>query len=85
MLQVLANSLALGSAYALLALGFVLILNATSAVNFAQGDMVMAGGYTSIALAMLLPVPGIVLLPLVIAAMIMLGLALCDASAGERR
>ena len=36
LLQILANALALGAAYALLALGFVLILNATSAVNFAR-------------------------------------------------
>ena len=75
MIQILLNALALGSAYALLALGFVLIVNATGAVNFAQGDMVMAGGYVAIALASVLPVPGIALLPLVIVWMIMLGLA----------
>lgn len=74
MLQTLVSALALGSAYALLALGFVLILNATSAVNFTQGDMVMAGGYIAIALATVLPVPGIALLPFVLAAMIVLGL-----------
>lgn len=76
MLQVLVNSLALGSAYALLALGFVLILNAVSAVNFAQGDLVMAGGFVAVALGMLLPVPGIVLLPLVLVVMALIGLAL---------
>ena len=74
MLQTLVNALALGSAYALLALGFVLIVNATSAVNFTQGDMVMAGGYLAIAIASVLQVPGIVLLPLVVALMIVLGL-----------
>lgn len=74
MLQTLINALALGCAYSLLALGFVLILNATNAVNFTQGDMVMAGGYVAIALAPLLPVPGIVLLPVVIVAMVALGL-----------
>ncbi len=74
MLQTLVNALALGSAYALLALGFVLILNATSAVNFTQGDMVMAGGYIAIAIATVLPVPGIVLLPFVLVAMVVLGL-----------
>lgn len=74
MLQIFLNVLALGSAYALLALGFVLILNATSAVNFAQGDMVMAGGYVAIAAAAALGLPGILLLPFVIVAMIVLGL-----------
>lgn len=74
MLQALLNALALGAAYALLALGFVLILNATSAVNFAQGDLVMAGGYVAIALATVAPVPGFVLLPFVLALMVLLGL-----------
>jgi branched-chain amino acid transport system permease protein len=73
-LQLAINALALGAAYALVALGFVLVLNATSAVNFAQGDMVMAGGYVAIALAGALPVPGIVLLPLVLVLMAVLGL-----------
>ena len=76
MLQVLVNGLALGAAYALLALGFVLILNAVNAVNFAQGDLVMAGGFVAVALGMLLPLPGIVLLPLVLAIMALIGLAL---------
>jgi branched-chain amino acid transport system permease protein len=74
MLQVLVNGVALGAAYALLALGFVLILNATSAVNFAQGDMVMAGGFAAVALAGIWPMPGIVLLPLVLILMVVLGL-----------
>ena len=79
MLQALINALSLGSAYALLALGFVLILNATSAVNFAQGDMVMAGGYVAIAIAPLLAphlgASGVMLLPFVIVFMVALGLA----------
>ncbi len=68
--QIAIDGLALGGAYALVALGFVLILNAAGAVNFAQGDLVMAGGFAAIALASLLPldriaVPGLVLAPLV--------------------
>jgi branched-chain amino acid transport system permease protein len=73
-LQLLINGLALGAAYALVALGFVLVLNAVGAVNFAQGEMVTAGGYLAIALAAILPVPGIVLLPLVLLMMAGLGL-----------
>jgi len=76
MLQILANAVALGAAYALVALGFVLVVNATGAVNFAQGDMVMAGGFVAVALAGVWPVPGIVLLPLVLAVMVGLGLLL---------
>ncbi len=63
-LQLALNGLALGAAYALVALGFVLVLNATGAVNFAQGDLVMAGGYAAAALATVLPVPGLALLPI---------------------
>ena len=75
--QLLVNGLALGAAYALVALGFVLILNATSAVNFAQGDMVMAGGFVAVALAALAPagtLPGALLLPGVMILMAALGL-----------
>jgi branched-chain amino acid transport system permease protein len=72
-LQLLATALALGSAYALTALGFVLIINAVGAVNFAQGDLVMAGGFVAVALATLLPegsaVPGLILLPAVLLVM----------------
>ena len=73
-LQLLVNGLALGAAYALCALGFVLILNATGAVNFAQGEMVVIGGFVAVGLAGLLPLPGIVLLPAVMALMALLGL-----------
>lgn len=74
MLQLLLNAIALGASYALLALGFVLILNATSAVNFTHGDMVMAGGYVAIALHSLLDWPGAVLLPLIVGVMAIVGL-----------
>jgi len=73
MLQLLVNALALGASYALLALGFVLILNATSAVNFTHGDIVMAGGYVAIALHAVLGWSGAALLPLVVAVMAVCG------------
>jgi branched-chain amino acid transport system permease protein len=68
--QLLVDGAALGAAYALVALGFVLILNAVGAVNFAQGDLVMAGGFAAVALAGVLPLqgvtaPGLALAPLV--------------------
>jgi branched-chain amino acid transport system permease protein len=37
--------MATGCIYALVAFGFVLIYNAVGAINFAQGDFVMIGGY----------------------------------------
>ncbi len=47
-LQVLFQGLALGSIYALVSLGFVLIIRATNVVNFAQGDFAMLGGYAMV-------------------------------------
>jgi branched-chain amino acid transport system permease protein len=75
-LQLLISGLALGAAYALVALGFVLVLNASRAVNFAHGDLVVAGGLVTVALAALLPLPAALLLPGVLAIMAALGLAL---------
>ena len=43
-LQLIINGIALGALYALVTLGFVFVINATGAVNFAQGELVMAGG-----------------------------------------
>src|ERR1700693_5777067 len=80
LLQLVLNGMALGAAYALVALGFVLVLNATGAVNFAQGDLVMAGGYVAVALSGVIPGPGIVLLPLVVLLSAVLGLALSAAA-----
>jgi branched-chain amino acid transport system permease protein len=73
-LQLVINGVALGAAYALVALGFVFIVNATGAVNFAHGDLVMAGGYVAVGLGAMAPVPMIVLLPLVALIMFALGL-----------
>jgi branched-chain amino acid transport system permease protein len=47
--QILFAGLALGAIYALVALGFVLIIRATNVVNFAQGDFAMLGGFAMVA------------------------------------
>ena len=44
-LQLALSGLAIGCVYALVALGFVLIYKATETVNFAQGDLMMLGGF----------------------------------------
>ena len=75
-LQLAVDGIALGAAYALVAAGFVLTLNASRAVNFAHGDMVMAGGFLAVVLAGLLPLPGIALLPVTIALMALAGVVL---------
>jgi branched-chain amino acid transport system permease protein len=52
-------------AYALIALGFVLALNAAGTVNFAHGDLVVLGGAVSVFLGTWSGLPGLLLLPLV--------------------
>ena len=47
-LQLLLNGLAQGCVYALVALGFVLIYKATETVNFAQGELMMVGGFVAL-------------------------------------
>ena len=47
-LQLLAAGLAMGSIYALVALGFVLIFNAVGVVNFAQGEFVMIPAFVAV-------------------------------------
>jgi branched-chain amino acid transport system permease protein len=73
--QLVFSALVLAACTALLALGFVLVLNATGAVNFAHGDLVMAGGFVAVTLAGRLHWPGLAVLPLVLVAMAGLGLA----------
>jgi branched-chain amino acid transport system permease protein len=45
LLQLVVNGAAAGCIYGLIALGFVLIYKATEMVNFAQGDIMMLGGF----------------------------------------
>jgi branched-chain amino acid transport system permease protein len=60
-------------AYALVALGFVLALNASGAVNFAHGDLVVLGGAVAVLLASWLGLPGFLLMPLVALALAVAG------------
>ena len=49
-LQLVVNGAASGCIYGLIALGFVLIYKATEMVNFAQGDVMMLGGFVAFTL-----------------------------------
>jgi len=50
LVQLVVNGAAAGCIYGLIALGFVLIYKATEMVNFAQGDIMMLGGFFAYAL-----------------------------------
>jgi len=49
-LQLLASGLALGAAYALVALGFVVIYRASQVFNFAQGELLTFGAFVMVVL-----------------------------------
>ena len=49
-LQFALSGLMVGAIYALIALGFTIVYTATEAINFAQGEFVMLGGMTAVAL-----------------------------------
>ena len=58
LLQFLFSGLTVGAVYALVALGFTIIYNASDVVNFAQGEFVMLGGMLTVsAYAAGLPLP----------------------------
>jgi branched-chain amino acid transport system permease protein len=74
-LQFVAGGLTAGAIYALVALGFSIVYNASGAINFAQGEFVMIGGMSAVTLlATGLPLPLAVLFALVAA--VFVGLAL---------
>ncbi|WP_077528982.1 branched-chain amino acid ABC transporter permease [Vreelandella utahensis] len=74
-LQYLFTGTTIGATYALIALGFTLIYNASHVINFAQGEFVMIGGMTTVALTgMGMPMIVAVVLAVILASV--LGLAL---------
>ena len=67
-LQFLFSGLTIGAIYALVALGFTLIYNASDVVNFAQGEFVMIGGMVTVfAAAAGLPLPLAALFAIIVA------------------
>lgn len=52
LLQFVFSGLTVGAIYALVALGFTLIYNASDIINFAQGEFVMLGGMTTVFLSL---------------------------------
>ncbi|MCF8177970.1 MAG: branched-chain amino acid ABC transporter permease [Sulfuritalea sp.] len=57
LLQLIVSGAAIGCIYALIALGFVLIYKATETVNFAQGDLMMIGGFVGLSAMTIIGLP----------------------------
>jgi len=74
-MQYLLTGLTVGAIYALVALGFSIIFNASHVINFAQGEFVMIGGMATVSLTAA-GLPYLLAIPLAIAAAALIGLAL---------
>jgi branched-chain amino acid transport system permease protein len=75
-LQLFISGLVVGSIYSLIALGFVIIYKATKVVNFAQGELLMAGAYVCFSLTVEFGLPFLVSFPLTLAFSVVLGLTI---------
>ncbi len=75
-LELLVNGLLVGMMYALVALSFVLVYKATSVINFAQGELVMLGGFIAAATLTIYGIPLVIALPLTLGLMIAVGFGL---------
>jgi len=64
--QYLVAGVTYGTIYAVVAIGFNIIYNATGIINFAQGEFVMLGGMTAVTLGRFLPLPAAILAAVVV-------------------
>jgi branched-chain amino acid transport system permease protein len=70
-LQFLFSGLTVGSTYALAALGFTLIYNASQVINFAQGEFIMLGGMLAVYFSLQgWPLPVVMLLAIALPALV---------------
>ena len=65
-LQQIINGLALGSIYAMIAIGYTMVYGIIGLINFAHGEIYMLGAFTSIVALVAMPMLGITWLPLVL-------------------
>ncbi len=72
-LQYLVTGITQGSIYAMIALGFTIIFNATTIINFAQGEFVMLGGMLAITFVTILGLPMWLAFPMSVAAVTVVG------------
>jgi branched-chain amino acid transport system permease protein len=69
-LQYLLSGITSGSIYAIVAIGFNIIYNATGIINFAQGEFVMIGGMCAITFSTWMPLPAAIACAVVVTAMV---------------
>lgn len=70
-LQYLFSGVTIGAIYALVALGFTLVYNASHVINFAQGEFIMIGGMATLSLMVMgVPMPLAIGLAILLAAVL---------------
>ena len=74
-LQYIFSGVAIGSIYAMVALGFNIIYNSTGIINFAQGEFVMLGGMFLVTMTTGWNMPLLVAIPVVVLLVAFLGMA----------
>ena len=74
-LQLVINGLVIGSIYALVGLGFVIIYKSSSILNFAQGEFLMLGAYVCVAVFSATKVPFLAAFGLTLVFSVLLGMA----------
>jgi branched-chain amino acid transport system permease protein len=79
LLQLLFTGLGIGCIYALVALGFVLLIRAAGVVNFGQGEFAMVGAYIMAVLFSLLGIPYFLALPVAVVLMACFGVLFAGA------
>ena len=75
-LQLVLNGLVIGSIYALVGLGFVIIYKSSSILNFAQGELLMLGAYVCLAIFTETKVPFLAAFALTLGFSVVLGVAM---------
>ena len=60
------SGVTVGSIYAIVAIGFNIIYNATGIINFAQGEFLIVGAMTAISLYAIMPLPAAIVLAVVL-------------------
>jgi branched-chain amino acid transport system permease protein len=72
-LQYIFTGVAIGSIYAMVALGFNIIYNCTGIINFAQGEFVMLGGLFMVTLTTVWHLPIYIAFPIVVLLVVLVG------------
>lgn len=68
------NGIAMGTIYAMLAMGLILLIRAVGILNFAQGDLLMFGAYVTSSLILDFEMPLYIMIPVSFLVCVMIGL-----------